>query len=636
MKHKFLISLTYLLISLLGLTMYSCNDEDSETPKKGQPLRMGVSFGSKTRLAELPNPDAMANHPNGLGNIGVYIYYTENYEQGDLSDPYIRNMEFTVNNGELLAASGSGTDQQIYIYDKMTVVAFYPYNPDMSLEENHFTVKSDEEKYPITRNDYQHQTYIPYRAQTNTDPSIAYYTSLTFVPKHTYKVEMVIVADDTGTLPNVGDVQILPERDPVTTPDTIVDGRRKTWYDNVITLPNTDGTGSPVQQYVTYIWTREGNKNEIKMGDILLQSNNLTLIASQDLVPTEDYVYRYGYNMSTGEIFIPTSSRLINTASSISALDGTGGNSYQVCDIRMTGNWTPISLYNARYDGGGHQIANMVINSTSAEVGLFSQVQGNSVVANVHLVNPQITVTSDNAYVGGLVGRLNTPMTEEQRQDLIGNLPPGLSPIVREALIKEILATAGNSQANIVGSKVDDPVINVTGQDPHVGGLVGQAGEKSDQGESKSRIWDTAVNGGTITVNSGNPALNANAYVGGFVGLNQGYIGRSYTTTNNITAQANGTGTGGTPILVDKYTGFTTMGTDFTPADGSVIESNYSQLPDQNNGVTQFANGWPSWSTYTGDWPVDTTGWLSAPGTSFWFSNGTAPDTYPTLQWERR
>lgn len=632
MKNNYPIILSLLFILLL---FSSCVQQEEIYKGDGALLRLGINIEPSTRLAELPNTGAITDSRFGLYNVGVYVYYTEDYARGDLSRPYVRNMEFTVVNGELLAAGQSGTNQHIYIYDQMTIVAFYPYNAAMSEEENHFNVKADEEKYPITRNDYQNQVYIPYRGQTTTDPSVAYYTSLTLVPKHTYKVEVVVVADDAGSLPDEGSVQILPANDPVTTPDIIVDGKREKWYDNMIPHPN-DGTGSDVQQYITYIWTRDGNKNQIKKGDVLLQSANLTLIASQDLFPTEDHVYRYGYNMSTGEIFIPTSSRLIFDTSSLSSLDGSNGTAYQVCDINMTGNWTPISLYNARYDGGGHSIENMVINSTSTEVGLFSQVQGNSTVANVNLVNPQITVNSDNAYVGGLVGRLNTPMTEAEKQELIGNLPPGLSDIVRQALIQEILATAGDSEANIIASKVQNPVITVNGTDPRVGSLVGQAGEKDDNGNSMSRIWDSAVIGGTLSVNSGNPANNQNAYIGGFVGLNQGYIGRSFTTTGNITAQANSTDGQGNPIVVDKYTGFTTMGDDFTSDEGSLIESSYSQLADLNNGVTQLSVGWPAWNTYTGNWPIDITGWLVAPGNSFWYSNGTSPNSYPVLQWERK
>ena len=627
---------------LLTLVVWACAEDDNVPQKENEGTLLNLSVGiASTRLSELPNPDAMSEDAKGLKNVGVYIYYTEDYNKNDLSKPYVRNMEFKVQGGRLLAVTPAGsedTDQYIYIYDNMTVVAFYPYNEEMNLPENYFTVKGDEAKYPITRNFYEAQKYIPYRAQTTTDPTIAYYTVLNFQPKHTYKLEVIVVANDNSATP-LNNVELLSGNDPITNTDTVVDGKRETWYDHLNTLKN-DNSGSDVRQYTAYLWTNDRNRNEIKKGDVLLKSDELTLIASQDLYPNEQRIYRYGYNMSTGEIFIPTSSNLVYDATTLAAVDNNGGSFYQVCDIdvsKVNTNWTPITLLGGRYDGGGHAISNVTINNpTQKEVGLFGKVQGNAVLANVNLVNPKITVNSDNTYVGGLVGRLNTPMTEAEKEKLIGNLPDGLSEIVKAALIQEILATAGNSQADIVGSKVTNPTITVTGKDPIVGGFVGQAGEKTEGGSSKSRIWDSAVVDGVIHVNESDTASNVNAYIGGFVGLNQGYIGRTFTSTNDIIGNIAGVDESGNLIYVVKAQGFGTMGNSFRVEEGGLIESSYSGLADTNSGVKQLSNEWPSWSTYTGIWPIDTSGWLSSPSGSFWFSNGASPSTYPTLQWERR
>lgn len=626
-----------MMVIILAIATSCTQEEENTKNQEGMPLRLSVALAPHTRLAELPSPDAMTQDPGnkGLKEIGLYIYYTEDYNNGDLSKPYIRNQRFTVQDGELVAAEGTGTDQLVYIYDRMTIVAFYPYNETMSLEENYFATKADEDKYPITRYDYENQYYIPYRAETTTDPTIAYYTVLTFYPKFTYKLEVVVVAEDNSIFP--GEIELLSGIDPTTTQDTLLDGKRATWYD-IRESKGQDGSGSYVQQYAAYIWTRNGNKNELKKGDILLKSNELTLIASQDLYPSEDLVYRYGYNMSTGEIFIPTSSDVVYDKTSLAAVNATGGSYYQVCDIDLSGGWNPISLIGGRYDGGGHQLTNMNVTATSAEgdAGLFGKVQGNAVLTNVNLINPIITVSRDSASVGALVGQVNTPMTEAEKEKLIGNLPPGLSEIVKEALIQELLANAGNSQSNVAGNKVTNPTIVVTGKDVKVEGLAGEAGEKTDAGDSKSSIWDSAVEGGSITVNENLPANNNNAYIGGFVGLNQGYIGRTYTSVGTITAQAESTDEDGNPITVDKYVGFGTMGDDFTPEEGGLIESSYAALPDNNSGVTQLLNGWPSWSTYTGIWPVETTSWTNGPSNSFWYNMGAAHDTYPTLQWERK
>jgi len=577
----------------------------------------------------------------GLKNIGLYMYYADDYQRGDLSQPYIRNLECTVEDGQLIVVLGPNQnpeDRNIFVYDRMTIVAFYPYNPEMSQPENYFTVRADEEKYPITRNDYSQQYYIPYRAQTNTDPTMAFYTQMTFYPKHTYKVEIVVVSDDAAAFPPTGSVRVLPAKDPVDNSDIQTDGKRETWFDDVNVMPNTGG-GSNVQQYVTYIWTADGNRNDIEKGDILLESEQLTLIASQNLTVDEDHVYRYGYNMTTGEIFIPTSSTIVHDIASLRSIDDGNTITYQACDIDLSSepNWQPLNIVGGRFDGGGHRISNMSINTTESKAGLFGQIQGNSTVCNINLVNPVITVNSNSAdtcYVGGITGRLNTVMSEEDKAKLIGNIPGDLSPVVKEALLQEMLAGLLNSQSNIIGCKVDNPTITVNGRDPNVGTICGQAGERDQDGTYKSGIWDTYSLGGNITVNDGNIDNNANAYVGGFCGLNNGYISRSFTTITDINAQPPG---GGDPIQVSVSTGFAFMGNDFTASEGGVIEDSYAMLPDYNNGVRQMNTSWPSgWITYTGKWPINTIGWLNGSSSSFWYSVGSAPSTYPTLHWERR
>ena len=96
----------------------------------------------------------------------------------------------------------------------MTLVAFYPYNPNAPV----FTSKADEELYPITRNDYSQQLYIPYRAETQTNPTIAHFTRPVLYPKHTYKAEITVVSDAASALPT-GDIRLLSGRVPPDHPD---------------------------------------------------------------------------------------------------------------------------------------------------------------------------------------------------------------------------------------------------------------------------------------------------------------------------------------------------------------------------------------------------------------------------------
>lgn len=566
-----------LLAALFVLLFAACSKEDTQNgTNDGTELRIGVSFGVPTRLAELGSANDMAveMNGNGLKNVGLYIYYTSDYVQGDLSKPYVRNLQCTVENGELLVVLDEGAnpvDKRIYIYDEMTLVAFYPYNAAVQ----DFTTKADEELYPITRDNYADQYYIPYRAQTTSNPTTAFYTQLTFYPKHTYKIEVTVVSEDDGVLPTSG-IQLLPGNDPVGNTES-GDGIRAAWIDAVSEYPNTGG-GSNVNQYVGYIWTKEGNKNDIKRGDVLIRTEDgdFMLIASQDVYVQEQNIYRYGYNMSTGEIFIPTSSALVHDMASLAALNGNTGDVYQPCDIDLSANsnWTPVNIYGGRYDGGGHAITGMTITSTAGNAvpnvaGLFGQVQGNATIANVDLVSPQITVSNPDPttpyYVGALAGRLNTPISDEARQALISGIPDDLSPIVKEALIEDLLADMGNSTANIVASQVTEPVITVDGTFPYVGSIVGQSGDKDDDGEYKARIWDTSAVDASVTVNASNPDNNTGGYIGGFIGLNNGSVDRSFVTLTTLVPATNAS-----PVA---STGFTTAGTLYDASDMYINDS---------------------------------------------------------------
>ncbi|MCC8088999.1 MAG: hypothetical protein LIO79_07025 [Rikenellaceae bacterium] len=164
---KIINHIRYIAAVLVCVLIASCTKEESAesfTDSEGALLNLAVSFKSftGTKLAELPDGNAMAdsviNGTNyGLYNVSLYIYYTDDYNNNDLLKPYIRNMECTVEDGRLIPVLAEGEDaanRNIFIYDQMTIVAFYPYNAEMSDPDNYFSVKTDEDNYPITRNDY--------------------------------------------------------------------------------------------------------------------------------------------------------------------------------------------------------------------------------------------------------------------------------------------------------------------------------------------------------------------------------------------------------------------------------------------------------------------------------------------------
>ncbi|MCC8152739.1 MAG: hypothetical protein LIP01_00080 [Tannerellaceae bacterium] len=653
MKKNYTFLFNCLLFLLVSLAV-SCTDdslgEGEIFPEEGAPLNLYVDFGTTTRVGELPNTDAINDAgTSGLNHIGLYVHYTDDYNGNELSKPYIRNMECRIENGKLVPVLAEGentSNENIYIYDYMTLVAFYPYNAAMSEEENWFKERTDEENYPITRSDYSEQTYIPYRGQVSVNPTTAFYIELTLYPKHTFCLEIILVSENPDDF-NDGspDIKLLPAMDPVDNEEPN-GAKRAAWYDQLYSKENDRG-GMHVRRYKAYIWQDAAMNHIIRQNEILYEDGSFNLLATEEIRPLEQRIYRYGYNFTTGESFIPTSENLINDATSLQNFNGSG---YQVCDIDMTGvNFTPLSIINGTYDGGGHKISNLAITSLSDKVGLFSQIQGESYLKNINLIDPVITVnsTADTCYVGALCGRVNNELSEQDIQNLFESilLPENLSEVVKEALLNEILAGIYNSQSQIISCRVENPTITVNGTYPRVGTVAGGNGDRQGAYSFRASIWDTYSLDGSITVNDGNPANNAGTEVGGFCGINEFFIGRSYTAIEaaNISAiqqVEQGVDENGQPVLVNEniFQGFTNQGILFTPAEGAGITDCYAVAPDTNPDVSQMPGAWPpgSWVAYSGVWPINTSSWTSFNGNKFWYSVGAPGVAYPVLQWERR
>lgn len=655
--------ITCMGVVLLTFALHSCSEDMMEgaSSQKGTLLNLYVGTGATTRLEELPNIDAINTVTDGKSHIGLYIYYEDDYAADILSKPYIRNLECKVENGKILPVVGT---QDVYIYDRMTIVAFYPYNgsvPD-------FKELKDEKQYPITESNYENQKYIPYRAQTSVNPTNAYYVVLGLVPQQTVKIQVVLVSKDGSKFPEVtdntfkdGKIKMVPSIDPYTTTPYVngVD-RREKWVDLKEDF-TSDGTGSNVTRYNAYIWRSEtadshhdGYKHDdniINKGDILFQSAELTLLAPETVTLKESRVYRYGYNLDTGEIFIPTSEQLAYDATSLK------GGAYQVCDIDLAGqSWTPIDLLGSTYDGGGHAIKNLTMNKTATAAsptgnqnfGLFGSVAGSSKVLNVNLVDPVITVDfttapNDTCNVGALCGVMNPKLTDDQIKALIGgSVPPDLSETVKAALLEEMIKSVQGT-SSIQGCKVDNPKITVTaGNHVRAGGLCGVAGYSDEQ---KSVIKDSYVTTGSVKANENADVMTAgydDVLVGGFCGMVKtgGSISNSYSilATTNVVGNAKVT-TSGTPPTYEARD----IAQNFcnTKDAGTVSDCYYGEAAKTGvtppTGTTSFSNGWPSsWALFgdasngKGKWPT-----LTWNGNS-WIDLGSSPSSYPKLMWENQ
>lgn len=673
----------YIGAMLFTLCFCGCADDALVEKQKGEGTLLNmyanVSTGVNTRLAELPLDQISVEH-DGKKDVGLYIYYEDDYKVGDLSKPYIRNLRCTVEKGKLTAPKG------IYIYDRMTIVAFYPYNETVT----DFTVKADEKEYPISESDYSKQTYIPYRAQTNVNPTNAYMITLGFGPQQTCKVEVVLVANKIDDFPQSksltdGVIKLLPTVDRYEGDyNTTTGDLRENWLDAIKDFPaddeykqTTPEGGKYVRRYTAYVWKSGENdkhhdsehkhhNNILHKGEVLFESDKLILKVPAQVNLNEETVYRYGYNLNTGEIFIPTSDKLVYDATSLQGVKFDEYRAYQVCDIDLSGitDWEPKTAFKGIYDGGGHAITNLTYNVTATQegteadkqaFGLFSEITSESTLMNINLVEPTITVDyssstlKDTCYVGALCGIVNPELSEAKKRKMIEDgLPPELSGPVREALIQERLKDFAKTTCYIRGCKVTNPIITVKGENLRVGGLCGGAGNQKQKAEIKDSYVEENTTDATkgISVNAETDDIKkkyTTAYVSGFCGIlsnsgDKGGITNCYSTMQNVHAYVKDH----IAETKDIAQGFYNPALEKEKGTITVNEC-YTKINDLNEGVTNFTSGWPNWPLFKDDTTVTNGGTekVDYPGaypaykwTDSWKDMGNQGSVYPTLIWE--
>ena len=252
-----------------------------------------------------------------------------------------------------------------------------------------------------------------------------------------------------------------------------------------------------------------------------------------------------------------------------------------------TSGWVPIGsstlvAFAAIFDGNGHTISNLYINSSASYVGLFGRTFFGSEIRNLGLKHGSVTATGTNTYTGGLVGYNDSTITASYATaSVTGSASRGTSIATytgglvgynsgNGGTISASYATASvtggtgtTSTGGLVGSNggsisASYATASVTG-DGRTGGLVGW----NFQGSISASYATASVTGGTnayagglVGYNSGSGTISASyatasvtggtyASTGGLVGRNEATIIASYATASVTGGTGTGTGTGG-------------------------------------------------------------------------------------------
>ena len=101
---------------------------------------------------------------------------------------------------------------------------------------------------------------------------------------------------------------------------------------------------------------------------------------------------------------------LIGTGAELAwfAKNGGQGSAKLTADIELAGcDWTPMTRFYGTFDGQGHVIHNLYVNSTSYPVGLFGYLQDGATVKNLGVTGDVTTTNTSYGQAGGIAGFMN-------------------------------------------------------------------------------------------------------------------------------------------------------------------------------------------------------------------------------------
>lgn len=330
------------------------------------------------------------------------------------------------------------------------------------------------------------------------------------------------------------------------------------------------------------------------MTDIIINSSNLT-----DTATWSEYV-----NISNADKLAAFRNNVNN-----------GTNNYQgkivrlLNNITLSGTWTPIGTqakpFSGTFDGDGHSISGLNVNTTENYAGLFGYVDGGK-VRNLR-VKGNVTTTGSNA--GGIAGYITQNSTVENC--IFDGTVSGKEKVGG-------IAGTINSGCQVTGCYTSSGTVEATSA--YAGGIVGtNTGLIADcysSAEVKAEAdyyagGITGYNSSAVTRCYATGAIHAKGYAGGIAGLSNGGTFTGCIALNPSLTRTEGNGTafgrivGGNTGEVNTNCG-AFDGMTFTAANGTDISAN---VTGSNTGDALTREQCLTKSTYTDRGFTDANGW---------------------------
>ena len=308
-------------------------------------------------------------------------------------------------------------------------------------------------------------------------------------------------------------------------------------YSDVDTSAGESGTDGDIFVNSAITWS-SANKLTLDAADSIYINSAITATNGKLALyygDSGDYNINAKVNLSAGANFFTkqasdgaeTTWTVVTTGTDLQGMNGSlNGDFVLGADVDISSAWSPIGngsgFFAGTFDGLGHTIDNLTINSGDSYLGLFGYTNG-ATIRNVGVTN--VTITGSGSRVGGLVG-VNTNSTITNSY-VAGNITTNA-----------YIASVGGLVGENIGSPINNSyaTVNVEGSntDSFVGGLVG-------------------VNAGSSTITNSYASgsiTGSGSDVGGLVGRNYTSIINSFYDKDTNTAVMNDSGYGKTKEFI--------------------------------------------------------------------------------------
>lgn len=277
----------------------------------------------------------------------------------------------------------------------------------------------------------------------------------------------------------------------------------------------------------------------------------------------------------------------IGTASELAWFAANGGTASAAltADIELAGHdWTPMSKFYGAFDGQGHTIRNLYVNSASYPLGLFGYMQSGSSVTKLGITGDVTCSNTSNAQAGGIAGYMNDNTSISQSWSSVN--------VTTKKHGGGIAGYTNTTNVLITDCYATGEIRTTSANECYLGGICSSFYNRF-AGAKLTNCYSTAT-----VVGTGKGA----SYVGGLSPVsNETYYTNSYYLEGSVSGESPNAGIGitglGTAKTADELKALaSTLGENFAE-DTDGINGGYPILAWQSNDPAKDAEGYYLLST---------------------------------------